>query len=833
LTLQHALQIALQHHRAGRLPEAEAIYRQILAAHPDHPDAIGLLASLAAHARRHELAAQLFSRAVAVNPAVAEYHLHLGLALHESRKFAEAAEAYAKGIALKPDCAEAYNNLGLTLREQGKRDEAVGAYQRAIELRPDNAEAYNNLGIVLADRGKLSEAVASYEHAIQLDSGFAEAHGNLGTALKEQGRLDEAAAAYARAIHVGTNDAEAHNNLAIVLSDQGKLDEAIAEFAAALRINPRYAAAHYNLANTLRAAGKLDQAIDSYAAAIHFQPNYPSAYNNLGGALTEQVKLDAAAGAFNRAIELKGDFAEGHYNLGIVLREQRKFAPAIAAFSRAIELRPDYIAAHQGLGGTLSLQGKLDEAVAAYLSVAAREPNNVQVQQALANALKDQGRIEEAMSAYERTLELKPDVVFHSNLVYGAHFHPGYDAAMILAEARRWNKIYAEPLAARIGPHSNTPNPDRRLRIGYLSPDLGLHPVGRFLLPLLESHDHDRHEVFCYSAVRIPDAFTSRLRSHADTWRSIVGMSNEKVARLIRQDGIDILVELSLHTARHRLLVMAEKPAPVQVSWLGYCSTTGLDTIDYRLSDNYFDPLAEDHYSEKTIRLPRTYWCYEPGVETPEIGPLPALDMSNGQITFACLNNFAKVSAPVLETWCRLLRAVPNSRLLLSAKEGSHRRAVSEIMLRGNVDPARVRFTGRIAMPDYFRLYNTVDIALDPFPFAGGTTTCDALWMGVPVITLAGRTAVGRAGVSVLTNVGLPELIADSQESYIRLAVELAGDLRRLSALRATLRDTMRKSPLTDAAGFARDVEAAYRWMWKQWCTPLPQGPHPPLQCPP
>lgn len=818
LTIQQAIQLALRHHHAGQLTEAEALYRQVLSAQPGNVDAMSLLGTLAARTGRQELAVELFRRAIAINPTVAEYHMHLGQALHEMGKFDGAAAAYSMGIALNPDYAAAYNNLGLALRQGGKPEEAVAAYSRALALTPDNVDALNNLGIALGDRGKLQEAAEAFERAIRINPAYAEAHCNLGNILKEQEKPDDAARAYATALALKDDYAEAHNNLGILLSDQGKLQDAIAEYGKATAINPGYAAAHYNLANTLRADGKLDEAIAAYRLAIQFKPDYPAAYNNLGAALCEQVKLDDAAGAYSAAIRHKPDFAEAHYNLGIVLREQGKLAEAIAAFGKAIELKPDYTAAHQSRGNALSAQGKLDEAVAAFSRVAELEPQNAQAYNALGNALKDQGKIAEAMTAYERAIALRPDVALHSNLVYAAHFHPGCDAAAIYSLARRWNRQHALPLAQRIEPHSNAPDPDRRLRIGYISPDMQMHPVGRFLLPLLSCHNHGPVEVFCYAAVRIPDGVTARLRSHADTWRSIVGMSDENVARLIRQDGIDILVELSLHTSRHRLLVLAQKPAPVQVTYLGYCSTSGMDTIDYRISDIFMDPPGQRdaHYSEETIRLPQTYWCYEPGLQTPPVSPLPALDC--GHITFGCLNNFAKVSVPVLQTWCRLMQQVPQSRLVLSAKEGSHRKTVSEIMTRGTVDPARVIFTGRMPMLDYFRRYETIDIAVDPFPFAGGTTTCDALWMGVPMVTLAGRTAVGRAGVSLLTNVGLPELIARSESEYIRLAADLAGDLPRLAAIRAGLREKMTGSSVMDGPSFARNMEEAYRKMWRRWC---------------
>jgi predicted O-linked N-acetylglucosamine transferase (SPINDLY family) len=424
-------------------------------------------------------------------------------------------------------------------------------------------------------------------------------------------------------------------------------------------------------------------------------------------------------------------------------------------------------------------------------------------------------------------MAIAPDNAWiHSNLAYALHFHPAYDARALAEEHDVWNFQHAVPLKQFILPHRNDRRPERRLRIGYVSPDFRQHPVGRFLLPLLAHHDKRQVEVFGYAQVSVPDDLTQRLRDCMDGWRNIAGLSDDQTADLIRQDQIDILVDLTMHMANNRLLVFARKPAPVQVTYLAYCSTTGLETIDYRLSDPYLDPPGEVgewgrdelFYSEQTIRLPESYWCYQPVISPPATGPLPAL--KQGHITFGCLNNFCKVSAPALAAWARILRAVPHSELLLHAPEGAHRQCVREKLKGAGIEPERIRFAGFKTTEAYFELYGQIDIALDTFPYAGGTTTCDALWMGVPVVSLAGHTAVGRGGVSILSNAGLPELVAHTKDEYVRIARGLAGDLSRLGHLRSTLRQRMEHSPLMDAPRFARGVEAAYRLMWRQWCAP-------------
>jgi len=341
--------------------------------------------------------------------------------------------------------------------------------------------------------------------------------------------------------------------------------------------------------------------------------------------------------------------------------------------------------------------------------------------------------------------------------------------------------------------------------------------VSVFLLPLLEAHDRRQVEVVAYASVTLADEVTERCRAKVDVWRDVLALSDAELARRIRDDRVDILVDLSMHMNGTRIMALADKPAPVQITYLAYCSTTGLATMDYRIGDPYLDPPGtEGFYTEATCRLPQTYWCYRPLEETPSVNELPA--RVAGRVTFGSLNNFSKVTPATLETWAQLLAAVPRSRLLLHAQSGSHRQSVCEVLAAAGVGAERVEFVPLVPQAEYFRHYHRVDIGLDPFPYGGGTTTCDALWMGVPVVTLAGSTAVGRAGVSLLSNVGLRELIAGDRRQYVQIAALLAADLPRLAELRATLRQRMQGSPLMDAPAFARQVEALYRRVWQQWC---------------
>jgi predicted O-linked N-acetylglucosamine transferase (SPINDLY family) len=468
--------------------------------------------------------------------------------------------------------------------------------------------------------------------------------------------------------------------------------------------------------------------------------------------------------------------------------------------------------------------GRDDMAVDLIGQTIALRPGYAEAYNNLGNALQSKGQLDEAIAAYRRAIALNPKLPgAHSNLIYTLHLHPAYDAQSIAEEHRRWNRQHAEPLGKFVQPHNNNRDPERQLRVGYVSADFREHPVGRFLVPLLGAHDADRFAVFCYSHVSRPDGYTELLRSRAHQWRDTIGLTDEQAAQLIREDKIDILMDLGMHTAGNRLLVFARKPAPVQVTYLAYTSTTGLKTMDYRLTDPHLDPAGMDDaiYSERSVRLPETYWCYPLDEQTPEVSPLPA--QCAGKVTFGCLNSFCKVSSAAWELWTQLLRAAPNSHLIVHAHEGSHRDRLWNLLERQEIDPHRLKFVGKVSFHEYFKLYHQIDIGLDPFPCNGGTTTCDALWMGVPIVTLAGRTAVGRGGMSVLRNVGLAELIAETPQQYVQIAAGLANDLTRLAELRRTTRQRMRASPLMDAGRFARNIEAAYRQMWHTYCEAFPR----------
>jgi protein O-GlcNAc transferase len=682
--LRQQLECAVAHHQAGRLVEAEALYRQVLAHAPGHADAMHLLGVVAAQTERLDLAEELMRGA----------------------------------IRIKPDLAQAHNNLGSVLARSGRFDEAIPFYRRAIEITPDFADAHNNLGFALNAKGQLDPAIAACREATRLNPQFAEAYINLGNGLQGKGRLEDA----------------------------------IACFREAVRLKPGLAESHNNLGNVLRRAGRLVEAIASYQEAIRLNP----------------------------------DIAEAHLNLSMALDGNWQFDEAIAANRTAIRLKPDSAEAFGTLG----------------------------------NSLCDMGQIDEAISSYREAMRLKPDFSsVHSNLLFVLNYHSELPAEEILADHQAWSDQHARPLMSEIIPHANERSPERRLRIGYVSADLRRHPVADFFVSLLEHHDRKMVEVFCYASVTFPDDMTDRVSRSSDVWRNVLGVNDEALAGLVRSDGIDILVDLSGHSAGDRLRAFARKPAPIQVTYLGYANTTGMSAIDFRFTDALADPpgMTDKLNVERLWRLPVCNWCYLPPANAPDIQPRGVQP-----ITFGCFNAFPKVNRKMTAIWAQLLKSVPGSHLLLksaaAAEVSSRQRFTSEFTERG-ISGDRIEIIGRVeSQRDHLAIYQHVDVALDTFPYHGTTTTCEALWMGVPVVSLAGRTHVSRVGVSLLTNAGVPELIAQTPEEYLSIASKLATDSAALDALRAGLRDQMRCSPLTNSARFAKDIEEAYRQMWREWC---------------
>jgi predicted O-linked N-acetylglucosamine transferase (SPINDLY family) len=607
--------------------------------------------------------------------------------------------------------------------------------------------------------------------------------------------------------------------IAIQHHGAGRLDLAEQIYQRILAADPNHPDALHLLGVACHQRGRHEEAIRHIERAAALNASRADFHSNLAAAYLAAQRIDEAVAAYQRAVQLEPNNADLHFNLGRALQKHGRFGDAVAFYERALSLKPNHAPAHNNLGVALKDQGKLDEAIACYQRALQHRPDYRDAIANLANALKDQGDLAGALECDRRVVELAPDYAAgHSNLLYTLQFSPDYDSRQVFEEHQRWYQRHAAPLAKSTRPHGNDRSLHRRLRVGYVSPDFRFHAESFFTVPLLSAHDHQQFEIFCYADVARPDQITAKLQSCADTWRDIGGITEEQLADLVRQDQIDILVDLTMHMGNNHLLAFARKPAPVQVCWLAYQGTTGLPAIDYRITDSLVDPpgLFDKYYCEESIRLSGSFWCYDPLENATTVGPLPAL--KNGYVTFASLNNFCKVNAPLLKLWAQVLKSVDRSRLVMLAAEGRHRERTLHILAQEGVDPERVTFVAKIPRADYLALHGGIDIGLDTVPYNGQTTTFDALWMGVPVVTLLGHTAVGRAGLSILSNLGLPELVGQDAGQFVQVAAGLANDLPRLHALRDTLRGRLQESPLMDARRFARSMEQAYRTIWHRWC---------------
>ena len=717
----------------------------------------------------------------------------------------------------------AKEQLAGALINQSRFEEAEAIYRSLIAAGTTNHIVYINLAAICGMKGRFEQIVELLRKALEIKPNLPEAHNNLGNVFTKQGDLDSAIASYNKALQLKPNYPEAHYNLGNIHQKQGDLDAAVASYSTALKLKPDYPQARYKLGNVLQKQGDLDAAIACFNTVLQLKPDHLEAQNNLGNILQKRGNLDAAIACFNTVLQLKPNHPEAHYNLGNALQEQGGLEAAIACFNTALQLQPNYPEAHLNLGYVLQKQGSLDAAIARFNTALQLQPNYPEAYNNLGNALSSKGQLSEAIAAYRQAIALAPDKpCMHGNYLFNLNYDPKIDMGAVAEEHRLWNQAHGDPLRQFIQSHTNDRNPERRLRVGYVSPDFRNHSVAHFLEALLEHHNTAEVEVFCYSNVAYPDATTDRFEKLSTHWRRIIGLSDSQAAELIRADKIDILVDLAGHTASNSLPVFARKPAPVQVTWLGYANTTGLDAIDYRITDAFADPpgTTEHLHSEQLIRLPRSAWCYYPLENAPAVGTPPV--RGTGHITFGCFNAMPKINQPLIKLWARILHNLPGSRLLLknnSLGEESVQQQLTQQFKQEGISPELLLLTGSV--PDqsgHLASYGRVDIALDTFPYHGTTTSCEALWMGVPMVVLAGKTHISRVGVSLLSNLGHPEWIATNPEEYIQIALDLAKDITHLAALRVSLRETMRNSPLMDAAGFALDMESAFRKMWRTWC---------------
>ncbi len=746
------MQLALQHHRAGRFSDAERMYHEILRLSPNDAAACNLLGVLYGQVGRGEQAIELISKAIAIDPRFAEAHYNLGIALQQAGRLEDAADRFRTTLELKPDHLTAAHNLGTVLIGLERWEEAVRRYRKLLSIHPDHAEAHYNLGLALREQGELADAQAS--------------------------------------------------------------------FRSALRLNPDYAEAQNNLGNVLKELGDLEGAVACYRGVVAKRPDHAGALYNLGVALAEMERPEAAIDCYRQALNLTPDDAEVYRDLGAAFKSIGNMNEALKCFQTALALKPDFSAVHTDLAGVYRESGKLDDAVASHRRAVAEDPGNAGGYGNLGTALVEIGELDEGVACYRQALAIDPDLPeAHSNLLFAELYRPGHSHRSLARLHAEWDDAFGKGQRDAWPRHPNAALPDKRLRIGWVSPNFGRHPVGYFIIPVLENLPKSEFEMFAYNDRRADD-LTQRIKATMDVWHDVRGIPDDELTETIRADGIDILIDLAGHTGTNRLPVFARKPAPVQVAWAGYAATTGLTAIDYLISDRHSTREGEEeYYSETVVRMPDGWLCYEPPDYAPDVGPLPCLE--TGFVTFGSFNNPVKINDGVIAMWADILAAVPSSRLMLKYRgmtsETNRQRLAAGLASRG-IDAARLLLEDQANHADLLASYNRVDIALDPFPYSGGLTTLEALWMGVPVITMAGDTFASRHSVSHLSTVGLPEFIAGDGDGYLRRAADLANDPERLARLRMDLRDRVAMSPVCDGGKFAAAFADILRDIWRAWC---------------
>ncbi len=639
-------------------------------------------------------------------------------------------------------------------------------------------------------------------------------------ALANAGRFAEALPVYSELCARVPQDAEVWYLSGAVHERLGQRSEAIAAMRQALSMRPRQTEWLNYLGTLLELGNDLPGAEECYRKTLDSDPDHAQARYNLGNVLNKRNRHEEALDHLRVAARVFPNDYRVHFALGVSLKACGDLGGAIAAQRRAVALNPGYADAQNVLGVALQEAGERSAAMHCYEAALRADPRHAFAANNMGAMLLARARVAEARDFFHRSMEAQPDwATPHSNLLFAMNYDVTDSKALIEAH-RAWSAVHAA--ARESQPFGNSPEPGRRLRVGYVSPDFRVHSVEWFIAGPLACHDRTGYDVYCYANVPKPDGTTERLRALGVTWRNVHGVSDDDAEKMIREDNVDVLVDLTGHTSDNRLTLFARRLAPVQVTWLGYPNTTGMTAMDYRLTDAWADPpgITDAWHTEQLVRLPRIFLCYTPSPDAPAVSAPPFRE--GGSITFGSFNTLPKLSPAAVATWSAILRAVPGSRLILKStalQEAETRARIEDRFSASGVAPERVKLYARFpAQADHLRLYAEMDIALDTFPYNGTTTTCEALWMGVPVITLAGGLHAGRVGVSLLNQIGLEELIAHDADEYVRIAVSLASDPGRMADLRQGLRERMRTSALCDAAGFTRDLEAAYREMWRQWC---------------
>tara|TARA_Y100001968_G_C19448472_1_gene766867 strand:+ start:2458 stop:4992 length:2535 start_codon:yes stop_codon:yes gene_type:complete len=837
LTITQALGKGISAHRAGNLQEAERIYKAILQSQPNLPDANHNLGVLAVSVGKVEAAIPLFKKAVESNPKIEQFWLSYIDALIKLAQIDNAREVLQHGKAngLSGDkvtsleerlAGTSKGNTSLkrnkdqliALYAQGKFHEAIEKGKSLLTQFPDDLTVLSILAGSNLSQEKYGVAVEYYNTVIDLKPEAAEFYLNCGVALGNLSKPNNSLTYLRKSIILKPSLGEAFYNIGTISSDNQQNENAIGYYKRALIVKPNYWSSFYNIANAYKEVGETHSAIENYRSAIRYKPDHFNAYNNLGIAISSIGNHVESLWYFQRAILLKPDYTDAYSNLGNMQKRAGNYKQSIIKYKQAIRCKVDFAQALNNLGDVLRVLGQSTIATKFLKKAAIISPDYAEAYNNLGNALVDLGKHEMAGIFYDHAIGIKPNYAGAYNNKNCVLNYYSWDAENKTREAIRFGQTFSRHRKKHFPSYECTNN--EKIRIGFVSGDLRAHPVGYFLESVLSSIDKSQFDLFAYTTdASYEDELSMRIKPLFREWRPIFCEEDEAVAELIHADGINILVDLSGHTAGNRLPVFVYKPAPVQVTWLGYFSTTGLSEIDYLIGDPYVTPPEnDDQFSEKVLRLPETRWCFTAPDIDAVVSELPA--QKNGYITFGCFNNLSKITNEVLEVWAEILNKVGNSQLFLKAKQlNNDEGKVSTLkrFLSKGIKSERITLEGWSTRAQYLASYNNVDIVLDPFPFTGGTTSVEGLWMGVPFVTLAGNCLVSRQGVGLLSNVNLPNWIANCKDDYVKKTVQFTYDLDYLSNLRSELRVNVLKSPLFEAERFADNLGNAVQTMWNNY----------------
>lgn len=783
-----ALQAAVKIHQQGRFEDAAAAYRKYLEHHPSDISAL----------------------------------TNLGQALRRLGQEDEALACYLKATALPAAGYEVWYNLGnLQLGRQDYRA-AERSYLRALKMAPDFAAGRFQLGCVFRDQRKFAPACEQFQLAAKADPALAKAHMNAGNALRAMGRLDEAIQAHKRALALAPDSWEAHYNYARVLGEAEDTAGFEDHLQQALALAPDAWDVHYQLAQALSARREFTRAEDHYRKALKISPDRLQSHIGLAQIFLRLGRRDQAVAAFDIVAKGAGDDALLLADLATMQWRYKFRHEAVAILRRIADLRPGFADSHTNLARALGKIWELEVALRACDRALAIEPDNTEALQLRGVNLVKQGRVDEGLEVYRRARDLDPEgedsfasALFSS--LYSDRLTPQEIADLHTSNMSVWNDGKKPVITS----YANIPDPDRPLRIGYLSPDFkAQHPVAIFIEPVLRHQDNNQIESFCYSSVDAIDATTAKFERLSQHWREVYGWHDSRLVNQIRQDRIDILIDLAGHTAGSRLRALCDRPAPVQACFIGYPHSTGLAAIDYLIADPVVCPPGNDHLcSESVARLDGCVFCFSPDQESPPVDMAGARGRTN--VTFGSFNNVPKLTPTTISLWAQILSRLPDARLKLKAApftDRATRERYWKLFEDRGIERNRVDIVGPTPLFEMMVEYGDIDIALDPVPYNGGTTTFQALWMGVPVVTLAGGNFCSRMSASILSGIGLTELVAGTPEDYVDIAVGLAINRDRALGLREAMRDRLLESHLCDAPAYTRNIETLYRDMWRRWC---------------